>query len=100
MQSFPLDGRGFILHLTGMTWLQKAIDRAGGWKAVALAVGLSPKHVANLYRGSRPLTLDSVNALAPVLDVADDVWQAALRSRPPRKRPTPAAATTPVTDAA
>lgn len=85
------------------TWFQQAVDDAGGMKVVAEKSGLSQSHLKNLYRHVRPLTVDSVNALEPVLGVTSEVWQAALKAKPPRKPRRKAAPTVTVegaTDAA
>ena len=72
--------------LGGMEWLREAIDRAGGCKALAQKTGLSRAHLKNIYRAVRPLTPETVDTLQPHLDVSADVWFAALKARPNRRR--------------
>lgn len=64
--------------MRSMKWLRTAIDGAGGVHEVARLTKLSVPHVANLYRGTRPLGAASARALRRVLNVPDSVWLAAL----------------------
>lgn len=73
-----------------MDWLDKAIRKAGGYRAVSEASGVSEFHLRNAGAGRRRIGWKAVNKLKAVLpSVPQKRWYEALSQEPtPRPDPT------------